>query len=186
MTRRALTQTVSTIAASVGTLTALIGWAGILLNNRAFLAVYTLLLWVTFALMVAPGYITYKTRTFNLEGKINAQWSRKLSASDRVRIQNKLECCGYYSPFVEATVSQTCYARSLLPGCKSGMLKFQRMVLARWYTVAFGLVPLQIAAIFAGLLCSNHITYRFGKGMMPKAYRLSLASMAVIMDNYAQ
>jgi hypothetical protein len=66
------------------------------------------------------------------------------------------------------------------------MLNFERMVLARWYLVAFGLVPLQLAAIFAGLLCSNHVTYRFGKGMMPKAYRLSLASMTVIMDNYAQ
>jgi hypothetical protein len=35
-------------------------------------------------------------------------------------------------------------------------------------------------------LCSNHVTYRFGKGMMPKAYRLSMNSMAVIMDNYAK
>ena len=40
--------------------------------------------------------------------------------------------------------------------------------------------------IFAGLLRSNHITYRFGKGMMPKAYRLSMNSMAVIMGNYAK
>ena len=38
----------------------------------------------------------------------------------------------------------------------------------------------------AGLLCSNHVTYRFGKGMMPKAYRLSMASMAIIMENYAR
>ena len=27
---------------------------------------------------------------------------------------------------------------------------------------------------------------RFGKGMMPKAYRLSVTSMAIIMDNYAR
>lgn len=40
--------------------------------------------------------------------------------------------------------------------------------------------------MFAGLLCSNHVTYRFGKGMMPKAYRLSMNSMALIMDNYAK
>jgi len=46
-------------------------------------------------------------------------------------------------------------------------------------------VPFQIAVILVGLLCSNHITYRFGKGLMPKAYRLSMNSMAVIMDNYA-
>jgi hypothetical protein len=65
-------------------------------------------------------------------------------------------------------------------------MDFERFVLKRWYTVVFGLVPFQIAVIVVGLLCSNHITYRFGKGMMPKAYRLSMNSMAVIMDNYAR
>ncbi|KAJ3510011.1 hypothetical protein NLJ89_g4911 [Agrocybe chaxingu] len=39
--------------------------------------------------------------------------------------------------------------------------------------------------MLAGLLCSNHITYRFGKGMMPEAYRLNMNTMAVVMDNYA-
>ncbi|KAJ7239664.1 hypothetical protein C8J57DRAFT_1528005 [Mycena rebaudengoi] len=41
------------------------------------------------------------------------------------------------------------------------------------------------AIIFAALLCSNHITYRFGKGMMPKAYRLIKEAMAVIVEKYA-
>jgi len=164
---------------------ALIGWSGILLKNRSFLAVYTFLLWIVFIFLLVPGYLTYKQHTFNLEGKINAQWSRALGADGRLRIQNQLECCGYFSPFVEATVSQTCYARSILPGCKQGYLQFERMVLKRWYIVAFGLVPLHIFVMVCGLLCSNHVTYRFGKGMMPKAYRLSMNSMAVIMDNYA-
>jgi len=143
------------------------------------------MLWICFALLVTPGYITYKRRTFNLEGKINSEWSRELGPDGRLRIQNQLECCGYFSPFVEATISQTCYARSTLPGCKAHYLTFERLVLTRWYTVAFALVPLHIAIMVVGLLCSNHVTYRFGKGMMPKAYRLSLNSMAVIMDNYA-
>jgi hypothetical protein len=60
------------------------------------------------------------------------------------------------------------------------------MVMKRWYVAAFLLVPVHIFCIVAALLCSNHVTYRFGKGMMPKAYRLSLGSMAVIMDNYAK
>ncbi|KAG1829017.1 hypothetical protein DFJ58DRAFT_826302 [Suillus subalutaceus] len=132
-----------------------------------------------------PGYTTYKQRTFNLEGKLNAQWSRDLGAEGRLRIQNRLHCCGYYSPFVEATVSQSCYARSVLPGCKEAYVNFEKRVLEIWYTIAFSLVPLQLVIMLAGLLCSNHVTYRFGKGMMPKAYRLSMASMAVIMDNYA-
>ncbi|CCO26999.1 tetraspanin Tsp2 family [Rhizoctonia solani AG-1 IB] len=176
----------STVAASFGLLTAVIGWSGILLNNRAFLAVYTLFLWITFGLLVAPGYVTYKKKTFNLEGKINAQWSTGIGLTGRLRIQNQLHCCGYFSPYVEATISQTCYSRSPLPGCKGEYLRLERNVLTSWYTAAFALVPLQLACMVGALLCSNHVTYRFGKGMMPKAYRLDLNSMAVIMDNYAQ
>lgn len=177
---------ISTLAASLGVFTSLLGWSGILLNNRAFLATYSFLLWIVFAFLVTPGYITYKKRTFNLEGKINAQWSRDLGLEGRLRVQNQLGCCGYFNPFVEATISQTCYARSLLPGCKAPYVAFERMALERWYTVVFSLVPAQIAIMVVGLLCSNHVTYRFGKGMMPKAYRLNMNSMAVIMDNYAK
>ncbi|KZV64750.1 tetraspanin Tsp2 [Peniophora sp. CONT] len=175
----------STIAASLGVLTALIGWAGILLNNRAFLAVYTFMLWIVFAFLVTPGYLTYKNRNFNLSGKVNQQWSQLLGVSGWLRVQNQLQCCGFFSPFVEAAISQTCYSRSVLPGCKGPLMDFERDILAKWYAVAFGLVPVQIFCIIAGLLCSNHVTYRFGKGMTPKAYRLDMSSMAVIMDNYA-
>lgn len=141
---------------------------------------------MTFALLVVPGYVTYRRRSFNLEGKINAQWSRSLGIEGRLRIQNELGCCGYFSPFTEASVSQTCYSRSVLPGCKGPFLKFQRTTLKRWYIIVFGLVPLHIGIMTAALLCANHVTYRFGKGMMPKAYRLSVNSMAIIMDNYAK
>ena len=176
----------STTTAIFGLLTSLIGWAGILLNNRGFLAWYTFMTWVTFALLVTPGYMAYKRHTFNLEGKINAQWSRDFSTEGRLLVQNQLNCCGYFSPFVEATVSQTCYARSLLPGCKGPYLKFEKDLLLLWYEVVFGLVPIQILIMVAGLLCSNHVTYRFGKGMMPEAYRLNVNSMSAIMENYAE
>ncbi|KAJ6600888.1 hypothetical protein B0H10DRAFT_1824180 [Mycena sp. CBHHK59/15] len=175
----------SAAAASLALFTALVGFPGILLNNRPFLATYTFMLWIAFGLLVVPGYITYKRRSLNLEGKINQQWSREIGAAGRLVVQNLLGCCGYFSPFVEATVSATCYSRSILPGCKKQYIEFQRATLERWYTVSFGLVPIHIAIIAAGLLCSNHVTYRFGKGMMPKAYRLSKESMAIIMDRYA-
>ncbi|KAG6907252.1 hypothetical protein DXG01_009705 [Tephrocybe rancida] len=175
----------STLAASIGVLTSVVGWAGILLNNRSFLAIYTFMLWITFAFLVVPGYVAYRRQAFNLEGKTNAQWSRTLGADGRARIQTQLECCGYFSPFVEATVTQTCYARSVLPGCKKVYIDYEHKILTRFYAAAFVLVPAHILVMVAGLLCSNHVTYRFGKGMMPKAYRLSLNSMAVIMDNYA-
>ena len=177
---------ISTVAAALGVLTSLIGWSGILLNNRAFLAVYSFMLWICFAMLVTPGYITYKKRTFNLEGKVNAQWSRNLGLDGRLRIQNQLHCCGYFNPGIEATVSQTCYARSLQPGCKAPYIDFERVILERWYVVVFSIVPAQLAVMVVALLCSNHVTYRFGKGMMPKAYRLNMNSMAVIMDNYAK
>ncbi|KAF8812862.1 hypothetical protein BYT27DRAFT_7251451 [Phlegmacium glaucopus] len=50
----------STIAACSGVFTSLIGWSGILLNNRSFLAWYTFLTWITFAFLVAPGYVICK------------------------------------------------------------------------------------------------------------------------------
>jgi hypothetical protein len=176
----------STLAAVFSVVTSLIGWSGLLLNNRSFLAVYSFLLWICFAFIVAPGYITYKKRTFNLEGKINHQWSRNLGAEGRLRIQNQLNCCGYFSPFVEATVSQSCYARSMLAGCKNRYMKFERDVLGKWFIAVFVIVPFHLATIVAALLCSNHVTYRFGKGMTPKAYRLGPESMAVIMEKYAK
>ncbi|KAJ3766754.1 hypothetical protein FB446DRAFT_371390 [Lentinula raphanica] len=175
----------STLAAAFGLLTSLIGWAGILLNNRSFLAIYTFLLWISFAFLVIPGYVTYKKRAFNLEGKLSLQWSRSLLDSGRLQIQNKLGCCGYFSPFVEATISQTCYSRSVLPGCKARYLDFERRALDRWYLICFCLVPAHIAVMLAGLLCSNHVTYRFGKGMMPKAYRLGPHNMAAIVQGCA-
>lgn len=146
---------------------------------------YTFFLWICFALLLIPGYLTFKNRNFNLDGKVNSQWSQ-FGIDEWLRIQNQLDCCGFFSPFVEAAISQVCYSRTVLPGCKGPYLTFERFVLERWYTIVFGLVPLQIGVIVVGLLCSNHITYRFGKGMMPKAYRLSMNSMAVIMDNYAR
>ncbi|KAF8551106.1 hypothetical protein OG21DRAFT_329567 [Imleria badia] len=115
---------ISTFAAALAAVTSVIGWAGILLNS-----------------------LTYKERTFNLKGKLNAHWSRTLDPLGRT--SNIV--CGYYNPFVEATVSQTCYARTVLPGCKETYLGFEKRDCS------------------CGLLCSNHVTYRFGKGMIPKA-----------------
>jgi hypothetical protein len=194
---------VSTVAAALCTLTAVFGYCGIILNNRAFLAVYTLLLWIDLGFIAAPGYMTYKQRTFNLEGKLNQQWSRYLGTVGRLRIQDsvsvrrgkirtghpltlKLICCGYFSPFIEATQSPLCYSRSNLPGCKARYLRLERSVLGTWYAIAFSLVGAHILIIVTALLCSNHVTYRFGKGLTPKRYRLDLRSMGVILDDYAK
>jgi hypothetical protein len=125
---------------------------------------------------------------FGTEGSSAGSEPGETVCSGYVRLSltcHQLDCCGYFSPFVEATTSNTCYARSTLPGCKSRYLKFERKVLKNWYIAAFAIVPAHLAIIVTGLLCANHVTYRFGKGLMPKRYRLDAASMAVIMDEYA-
>ncbi|KAJ6614133.1 hypothetical protein B0H10DRAFT_2046145 [Mycena sp. CBHHK59/15] len=175
----------TTLAASVAVFTAIFGWAGVVLNNRSFLAVYTFFLWLAFALLLVPGYLTYRRQALNLLGKLNFQWSEDFDVDARRRVQNALGCCGYFSPFVEASVSAACYARSVLPGCKGGYFRFERALLRRWYVAVFALAGYTVLAIAAALLCANHVTYRFGKGMMPKAYRLNAESVALIMDNYA-
>lgn len=165
--------TLGTIAMALCIITAIIGWTGILLNNRAFLSVYAVMLWISLAFIVAPGYIAYKRRTFNLAGKMNHFWSRELTIPGRRKVQTVLKCCGYYSPFIEAAADgNRCYARSELPGCKASLIDFQRDALLNIYVSAFSLVPAHLACVVITMLCANHITFRFGKGTTPKRYRI--------------
>ncbi|KAJ7807339.1 hypothetical protein B0H14DRAFT_3881956 [Mycena olivaceomarginata] len=127
-------------------LTAALGRGGVLLNNRGMLAVYTLLLWVSLWADGGAG--------------INQQWSQQLGAQGRLTVQETLGCCGYFSPFVEATISTSCYARSALPGCKSAFRAFQEKTLVRWYTIAFGLVPVHIeGGTRSGEFASSLVVY---------------------------
>ncbi|KAJ7712146.1 hypothetical protein B0H16DRAFT_1900255 [Mycena metata] len=156
----------STLAAAFALFVSLIRYPGILLNNR-------------------PS----SRSTPSCSGSPSVSSSSRVVPGARRRpaaspSQSVLGCCGYFSPFVEATVSATCYSRSILPGCNQQFLEFQEKASTRWYIVSFGLVPVHIATMVAGLLCSNHVTYRFGKGMMPKACRLSREAMAVMMEQY--
>ncbi|OBZ65181.1 hypothetical protein A0H81_14827 [Grifola frondosa] len=111
---------ISTVAASLAVFTSLIGWSGILLKTAPS----------------SPGMRSYFG--FVLHSSSPPDTSPTSA--------NQLGCCGYFNPFVEATVSQTCYARSTLPGCKKPYLDFERLILERWYTVVFSVVPGQLAA----------------------------------------
>ncbi|KAJ7648612.1 hypothetical protein DFH06DRAFT_1209190 [Mycena polygramma] len=164
----------STLAASIALLTATLGWAGVMLNNRGMLAVYCLLLWVGFGVLVVPGYITYRRFALNLPAKLNAFWSQALDIDGRRAIQDALGCCGYPSPFVEASIS-----------ARGPFLRFETKVLQRWYIAVFSLAGVNIGVIIASLLSANHVTYRFGKGMMPERYRLDEAAVRVVLENYA-
>jgi len=64
-------------------------------------------------------------------------------------------------------------------------MRYKCIILQRWFTIAFSPVPFHLFVMISAL-CSNHVTYHFGKGMTPNAHQLDLSSVAVIMDNYAK
>ncbi|EKM49803.1 uncharacterized protein PHACADRAFT_106621 [Phanerochaete carnosa HHB-10118-sp] len=166
-----------TLASSLLLFTFIVGMTGTILNSRPILAVYSLLLWPAFVAILAVGYTSYKRYAFALDRKLNLAWSQYYTPLGRLTIQDSLWCCGYNSPLHEATASGRCYVRSSLPGCKGKLLRFARTSLRTMWTAAFALVPLHIANITVSLLCTNHVTRTFGKGIMPRQYRLSGADV---------
>ncbi|KAJ7201762.1 tetraspanin Tsp2 family [Mycena rebaudengoi] len=162
-----------TLAASILIFTALVGMTGTLLNSRPILAVYTLLLWPAFAALLVIGYTSYKRSTFSLENKLNLSWSQYYTPLGRLLIQDSLHCCGYYNALHEATPSKRCYPRTMLPGCKGKLYRFESANLELVWSSVFSLVPLHLVNVLVALLCANHITYEFGKGITPEKYRLT-------------
>lgn len=108
-------------------------------------------------------------------------------------------CCGFNTPTHDFALTNSCYPRSPLPPCRARLAPWDSAFLQQVYTVVFATVPLHIANLVASLLCSNHVNrfgswidvgfflqtdvifFRknrtFGKGLTPKAYRLSLADV---------
>ncbi|KAJ7119876.1 hypothetical protein C8R44DRAFT_789036 [Mycena epipterygia] len=162
-----------TLAGSVLVFTALVGLSGLLLNSRPILAAYALLLWPAFACIVAIGYVAYKRATFSLDHKLNMSWSQYYTPLGRLLVQDSLRCCGFYSALHEATPSTRCYPRTALPGCKGKLFRFERANLAMVWSAAFSLVPLHLLNVLVALLCANHVTATFGKGITPRMYRLT-------------
>ncbi|KAG1151866.1 hypothetical protein G6F37_010902 [Rhizopus arrhizus] len=152
--------------------TSLVGYTGIMLNNRAILTFYNLLLWPCFGIIAAIGYTAYRKNKWNLEGKLSYQWHYKLDSDGRARIQANLHCCGYKSFSDYHERSNKCFPRTLLPGCKFKYQTFTKEALTITWIVAFSMIPLHLFVLFSGLLCSNHINRKFGKGLPPKIYRL--------------
>ncbi|CAE6430049.1 unnamed protein product [Rhizoctonia solani] len=154
--------------------TSLFGICGTLLNSRALLAIYCVLLWPSFAAMLVVGYTSYRRSAFALPSKMDQAWSQKFGEEDRMILQYSLKCCGYWSPEHSAIASPLCFPRSPLPGCKSRLIRFERTSLGRYYTWTFSLVPLHVLNIVTALLCANHVNRLFGKGLTPWRYRLRI------------
>lgn len=72
----------------------------------------------------------------------------------------------------QATFSKRCYPRTALPGCKGKLFRFEKDMLHQIAMSTFAVVPIHLFNIFIALLCSNHVNRTFGKGLMPRQYRL--------------
>ncbi|KAL9936570.1 hypothetical protein V8E36_004638 [Tilletia maclaganii] len=164
----------TTLASFLCVLTSVVGLSGAILNNRPILALDAFLLWPTFISMMVVGYSSYKRANLRLDRKLNMAWSRYYTDLDRLRLQNNLHCCGFYSPLHEATFSRTCYPRTTLPGCKGKLFRYERASLQFIYRTVFTAIFIHLGAIAASLLCSNHVNEQFGKGLTPRAYRLDM------------
>ena len=162
-----------TFSSSLLLLASLVGVTGTLLNSRPILAVYVLLLFPSLISFVSVGYVTYKKATFSLDAKASEAWNRWYSAGARTVLQGALGCCGFSGPLHGAAASGVCYPRSPLPGCHGPLVRFELDLLTSAWGTVFSLVPLHIANIFVGLLCANHVTRRFGKGITPVRYRVT-------------
>ncbi|KAH9480385.1 hypothetical protein JR316_0006983 [Psilocybe cubensis] len=162
-----------TLSASALLLTASFGIAGIFLNSRKILAIYTFLLWPAFLSILAVGYNSYRRSHLALDRKLDYSWSRFYTSLGRRMIQDALQCCGYFSSMHEATPSKRCYLRTPLPGCKGGLYAFEKSNLGMISKVTFSLAPLHLVNMVVALLSANHVTRVFGKRIIPKQYRLS-------------
>ncbi|KIY68206.1 hypothetical protein CYLTODRAFT_351740 [Cylindrobasidium torrendii FP15055 ss-10] len=157
--------------------TSIIGITGLILNSRPILAVYALLLWPALMSMLAIGYTSYKRHAYALDHKLSFFWSQYFTPLGRLLIQNSLHCCGFYSPLHDAVPSRRCFPRTGLPGCKSKLWRFERTQLATVWQTTFALVAVHLMNIVVSLLCANHVTETFGKGVMPRQYRLTKADV---------
>jgi hypothetical protein len=154
-------------------ITAMFGIAGTLLNSRPILAVYALLLWPSMFSLLAVGYSSYRRATLSLDQKLSLSWSRFYTPFGRRVIQDSLQCCGFFSSMHEISPSKQCYLRTPLPGCRAKLFNFERENLRAVWRAAFSLAPLHLVNMVIALLCSNHITKTFGKGLTPMQYRLT-------------
>ncbi|KAK9762792.1 hypothetical protein K7432_011134 [Basidiobolus ranarum] len=161
---------IMTVFSLVGIANSVIGYYGILNNDRKILAIWALILWVMLILIAIVGYLAYKRQLWNLRAKLGHQW-RYFGYQERLNIQNNLHCCGFKGPFDHAALSNKCYLRSLLPGCLGKYYRFSDQALKLIYIVAFSLLIPQLYIILVSILCANHVNNIFNKNPPPAVNR---------------
>ncbi|KAF9328285.1 hypothetical protein BG006_008514 [Podila minutissima] len=159
-------------AAPFGIFVALIGFVGLLSQNRKVLSIYTILLWPLFGLITAVGYICYRRLHVSLYQKLKFSWINEYSRDDRLVIQNALSCCGFRSLGDYPSYDLHCFPRAPLPACENRFIQYQQDLLSTASSAAFILVPVQLVVMVTALLCSNHVDhlYRSAYPITPKLY----------------
>ncbi|ORX94160.1 hypothetical protein K493DRAFT_198213, partial [Basidiobolus meristosporus CBS 931.73] len=138
-------------------------------NNRRLLTFYCVFLWPLMAGIASVGYVAYRRQLWNLEAKLQSQW-RGLTNAERQRVQSNLHCCGYLDKNHFPAYTNKCFPRTTLPGCRGKLQRFMASGLKITYITAFAVLPGHLLVIFAGLLCSNHITNKFASDPPPKLH----------------
>ncbi|KAI0036272.1 hypothetical protein K488DRAFT_41460 [Vararia minispora EC-137] len=169
-----------TFSSSLLLLASVFGFAGTLLNSRPILAVYVLLLIPAATSLVSVGYVSYHKSIYSLDGKLSEAWNDFYTPAQRALLQGALKCCGWVDTTHMALSSGVCFPRAALPGCRDVLGAYERRALATLYGIVFSLVPLLLVDVAAGVLCANHVTHRFGKGITPKQYRLNVGDVIAL------
>lgn len=175
-----------TLTGSICIFTSIIGLAGVILDSRRLLAAYAILIWPGFMSLITVGYLAYKRATFALDDKLDEAWSEGFTSQGRLAIQESLRCCGYFDALHESIFNKRCFPRTVLPGCKGELYRFEKKSLGDMWIAAFTLVPLQILNIVTALVCANHVTKTFGEGVTPAYCRLTAADVKKEADQLLQ
>lgn len=81
---------VSLAASIFGIGSALVGLVGIFLENRKWLSFYTIVLWPSFALYIAVGYIAFRRAKQDLRTHIRDEWLFQYTREQRLVVQRNV------------------------------------------------------------------------------------------------
>lgn len=81
---------VTLAGAAVGLVSALIGFVGIVRENRIWLSIYTVLLWPVFCLYVSVGYIAFRRSKNHLRNHLRDEWIHDYTRDQRLLVQRNV------------------------------------------------------------------------------------------------
>lgn len=77
----------------LGILSAIVGLIGIFKENRAWLSLYTIVLWPVFAVYISIGYIAFRRAKNHLRVHLRDEWIHSYSREQRLLVQRQVGLC---------------------------------------------------------------------------------------------